>query len=110
MVAELTAGIGGEVRPFQLNELPKAGRDELALFVAQHKLVACRGQGSAGLSIQKAHDFAEYYGASHIHQASGASKGFPEVQSRPPQRKWHNSQRLLLRAHQQHNIAHRRLS
>lgn len=41
--------------------------------------VAFRDQDFADLPIQDALDFAEYYGPSHIHQASGAPKGFPRV-------------------------------
>lgn len=38
-VEELTANIGAEVKGIQLSKLDKAGRDELALFVAQKKVV-----------------------------------------------------------------------
>lgn len=76
---DLTANIGAEVRGVQLSKLNKAGKDELALFVAQKKVVAFRNQDFASLPIQEALEFAEYYGPSHIHQASGAPKGFPRV-------------------------------
>ena len=78
-VTQLTANIGAEVRGMQLSKLSKAGQDELALFVAQNKVVAFRDQDFADLPIQEALDFAEYYGPSHIHQTSGAPKGFPKV-------------------------------
>lgn len=78
-VKELTANIGAEVTGVELSKLNRAGQDELALFVAQHKVVAFRAQGFAALPIQEALDFAEYYGPSHIHQTSGAPKGFPRV-------------------------------
>lgn len=78
-VKDLTANIGAEVSGTQLSKLDKAGKDELALFVAQKKVVAFRNQDFANLSIQEAQDFAEYYGPSHIHPASGAPKGFPKV-------------------------------
>lgn len=76
---DLTANIGAEVSGVQLSKLSNAGKDELALFVAQKKVVAFRDQDFAHLPIQEALDFAEYYGPSHIHQASGAPKGFPRV-------------------------------
>ena len=76
---DLTANIGAEVRGVQLSKLNNAGKDELALLVAQKKVVAFRDQDFADLPIQEALDFAEYYGPSHIHQASGAPKGFPKV-------------------------------
>ncbi|KAF2768064.1 TauD-domain-containing protein [Teratosphaeria nubilosa] len=78
-VKELTANIGAEVTGVQLSSLNKAGQDELALFVAKHKVVAFRDQDFADLPIEKALEFAEYYGPSHIHPASGAPKGFPKV-------------------------------
>jgi len=40
---------------------------------------AFRDQDFADLPIQEAQDFAEYFGPSHIHPASGAPKGFPKV-------------------------------
>lgn len=78
-VKDLTANIGAEVTGVQLSKLSRAGQDELALFVAQKKVVAFRNQDLADLPIQEALDFAEYYGPSHIHQTSGAPKGFPRV-------------------------------
>lgn len=38
-VADLCANIGAEVKGVQLSKLSKAGKDELALFVAQKKVV-----------------------------------------------------------------------
>lgn len=38
-VANLTANIGAEVHGVQLSKLTDAGKDELALFVAQKKVV-----------------------------------------------------------------------
>jgi hypothetical protein len=38
-VVDLTANIGAEVRGVQLSNLTKEGKDELALFVAQRKVV-----------------------------------------------------------------------
>lgn len=78
-VKELTANIGAEVSGMQLSQLSQKGKDELALFVAQKKVVAFRGQDFADLPIQDALDYVEYYGPSHIHQTSGAPKGYPKV-------------------------------
>lgn len=78
-VKELTANIGAEVTGIQLSKLNNAGKDELARFVAERKVVAFRDQDFADLPIQDALEFAEYYGPSHIHPASGAPKGFPKV-------------------------------
>lgn len=48
-VKELTANIGAEVKGIQLSKLNRAGQDELALFVAQKKVVAFRDQDFADL-------------------------------------------------------------
>lgn len=78
-VEDLCANIGAEVKGIQLSKLNKAGQDELALFVAQKKVVAFRDQDFADLPIEDALKFAEHFGPSHIHPASGAPKGFPKV-------------------------------
>lgn len=78
-VKDLTANIGAEVSGIQLSQLDNAAKDELALFVAQKKVVAFRDQDFADLPIQNALDYVEYYGPCHIHQTSGAPKGYPKV-------------------------------
>lgn len=78
-VADLTANIGAEVRGVQLSQLTNAGKDELALFVAQKKVVAFRDQDFADLPIQAALEIGGYFGRHHIHPTSGAPEGFPEV-------------------------------
>lgn len=79
VVDNITSSIGAEVHGVQLSQLNNAGKDELALFVAQKKVVAFRDQDFADLPIQKAIDFAAYFGRLHIHPASGAPKDHPEV-------------------------------
>ena len=78
-VADLTANIGAEVHGVQLSKLTDAGKDELALFVAQKKVVAFRDQDFADLPIQDALKIGGYFGRHHIHPTSGAPEGFPEV-------------------------------
>lgn len=78
-VADLTANIGAEVHGVQLSKLTDAGKDELALFVAQKKVVAFRDQDFADLPIQAALDFGGYFGRHHIHPTSGAPEGYPQV-------------------------------
>ncbi|KIW07577.1 uncharacterized protein PV09_01532 [Verruconis gallopava] len=78
-VIELTANIGAEVHGVQLSKLTKEGKDELARFVAERKVVAFRDQDLADLDIQEALDFGSYFGRHHIHPTSGAPKGFPEI-------------------------------
>lgn len=63
----------------QLSSLSDAGKDQLARFVAERKVVAFRGQDFADLPIAKALDFGGYFGRHHIHPTSGSPEGHPEV-------------------------------
>lgn len=63
----------------QLSTLSNAGKDQLARFVAERKVVAFRNQDFKDLPIQEALDYAGYFGRHHIHPASGSPKGYPEV-------------------------------
>ncbi|KIW66381.1 hypothetical protein PV04_05717 [Phialophora macrospora] len=76
---DITASIGAEVTGVQLSQLDNKGRDELALLVAQKKVVAFRDQDFASLPIEQALEFGRYFGRLHIHPTSGAPEGFPEV-------------------------------
>jgi sulfonate dioxygenase len=78
-VENLSPKFGSEVRGIQLSSLTDAGKDELALFVAQRGVVAFREQDFADLPIQAALDFGGYFGRHHIHPASGQPKGYPEI-------------------------------
>ncbi|KAL2129180.1 hypothetical protein VTI74DRAFT_8108 [Chaetomium olivicolor] len=78
-VTHLTPTIGTEVRGIQLSTLSNAGKDELARFVAERKVVAFRDQDFADLPIEKALEFGGYFGRHHIHPTSGAPEGFPEI-------------------------------
>ncbi|KAK0620977.1 hypothetical protein B0T14DRAFT_567691 [Immersiella caudata] len=78
-VTHLTPTIGTEVSGIQLTSLTSAGKDELALLVAQRKVVAFRGQDFADLPISEALDYGAYFGRHHIHPTSGSPEGYPEV-------------------------------
>ncbi|KND92425.1 Alpha-ketoglutarate-dependent sulfonate dioxygenase [Tolypocladium ophioglossoides CBS 100239] len=78
-VTDLTPTIGTEVRGIQLSSLSDAGKDELARFVAQRKVVAFRAQDFADLPIVDALKYGSYFGRHHVHPTSGAPEGFPEV-------------------------------
>ncbi|TVY54594.1 Alpha-ketoglutarate-dependent sulfonate dioxygenase [Lachnellula cervina] len=76
---DLTPTIGTEVTGVQLSKLSNAGKDQLARFVAERKVVAFRDQDFADLPIGEALDYGRYFGRLHIHPTSGAPEGFPEV-------------------------------
>lgn len=78
-VVELTPSIGSEVRGMQLSKLSKAGKDQLARYVAERKVVAFRGQDFGDLEIKDALEWGGYFGRHHIHPTSGSPKGHPEV-------------------------------
>jgi sulfonate dioxygenase len=61
-VTNLTPTIGTEVRGIQLSTLTKAGKDELARFVAERKVVAFRDQDFADLPIDEALEYGSYFG------------------------------------------------
>jgi len=76
---DLTPTIGTEIRGVQLSKLSNAGKDQLARFVAERRVVAFRDQDFADLSIQEALDFGAYFGRHHIHPTSGSPEGHPEI-------------------------------
>ncbi|KAI2472448.1 TauD-domain-containing protein [Annulohypoxylon bovei var. microspora] len=78
-VNHLTPTIGTEVRGVQLSSLSNAGKDQLARYVAERKVVAFRDQDFASLPIDKALEFGGYFGRHHIHPTSGSPAGHPEI-------------------------------
>lgn len=72
-VKQLTPTIGTEVRGIQLSTLSDAGKDELARFVAERKVVAFRDQDFADLPIEKALEFGGYFGRWVLSLASSLS-------------------------------------
>ncbi|KAJ5703160.1 hypothetical protein N7488_010708 [Penicillium malachiteum] len=62
-IQKLTPKIGSEVTGIQLSKLNSAGKDQLALLVAQRKAL----------------DFGGYFGRHHIHPTSGSPEGYPEI-------------------------------
>lgn len=78
-VVDLTPSIGSEVKGVQLSKLSNAGKDQLARYVAERKVVAFRGQDLADLPISEALKFGEYFGRHHIHPTSGSPEGHPEI-------------------------------
>jgi len=78
-IQKLTPTTGSEVTGVQLSKLSDAGKDQLALLVAQRKVVAFRDQDLADLPIADALRFGGYFGRHHIHPTSGAPEGYPEI-------------------------------
>lgn len=78
-IKKLTPTTGSEITGVQLSKLSAAGKDQLALLVAQRKVVVFRDQDFADLPIQEALDFGGYFGRHHIHPTSGSPEGYPEI-------------------------------
>ncbi|KFZ19095.1 hypothetical protein V502_03821 [Pseudogymnoascus sp. VKM F-4520 (FW-2644)] len=78
-IQKLTPSTGSEVTGVQLSQLSDAGKDQLALLVAQRKVVAFRDQDFADLPIATALEFGGYFGRHHIHTTGGSPEGYPEV-------------------------------
>lgn len=78
-VTHLTPTIGTEVEGIQISRLSPAGKDQLARYVAERKVVAFRKQDFASLAIPEALDFVRYFGPLHIHPTSGSPAGHPEI-------------------------------
>lgn len=76
---KLTPTTGSVVTGVQLSSLTKEGKDQLALLVAQRKVVAFRDQNFADLPLERALEFGNYFGRHHIHPTSGSPEGFPEL-------------------------------
>ncbi|KAK9477233.1 hypothetical protein V1514DRAFT_334591 [Lipomyces japonicus] len=76
---KLTPKFGTEVRGVQLSQLSDAGKDELALFVAQRGVTVFRDQDLKDKPIDWLLKYASHFGPQHIHPTSGAPNGHPEV-------------------------------
>lgn len=85
----ITPKLGTEVRGLQLSQLDDAGKDELALLVAQRGVVVFRDQDFAKAGPQGVVDYAKHFGKLHVHQTSGHPEKVPElhITYRRPDRK-----------------------
>lgn len=79
-VSRVTPKFGTEIRgDVQLSSLDDAGKDELALLVAQRGVVIFRNQDFAAKGPEFAVKYGQHFGRLHIHPTSGAPRGFPEL-------------------------------
>jgi sulfonate dioxygenase len=78
-VEELTPRFGSSVEGVQLNKLDDAGRQQLALYVAQRGVVAFRDQDFIDEDPQwQVWNWGQFFGRPHIHPVSGHPAGIPE--------------------------------
>ncbi|KAI4236965.1 MAG: hypothetical protein L6R40_006017 [Gallowayella cf. fulva] len=76
---DLTTTTGTVISGIQLSKLSDSGKDQLALFTAQRKVLVFKDQDFASLPIEDALKYGEYFGRLHIHPTSGAPKHHPVV-------------------------------
>ncbi|KAF4609938.1 hypothetical protein D9613_010264 [Agrocybe pediades] len=74
----LSPYLGTEISGVQISELTKEGLDELALFVAERKVVVFRDQDFKDLGADRQIEIAKHFGPIHVHPTSGNVKGYPE--------------------------------
>ncbi|KAF6752040.1 alpha-ketoglutarate-dependent taurine dioxygenase [Ephemerocybe angulata] len=77
-VSHISPYLGTEVRGVQLSQLSKDGLNELALYVAERKVVIFRDQDFKDLGFDRQIEIARHYGPIHRHPTSGNVKGYPE--------------------------------
>jgi sulfonate dioxygenase len=78
-VEDVTPTTGSIVDGVQLSQLTDKGKDQLALLVAQRKVVQFKNQDFADLPIEQALQFGGYFGRHHIHPTSGSPEAYPEI-------------------------------
>lgn len=76
---KITPKLGTEIRGVQLSSLSNAGRDELALLVAQRGIVIFRDQDFGEKGAAHASEFGKHYGRPHIHQTSGHPENYSNL-------------------------------
>ena len=75
----ITPATGSEVVGVQLSSLSSQGKDELALFVAQRKVVVFPNQDFVDLPIPQILDYCSYFGRFSIHPVGPVAEGYPEI-------------------------------
>lgn len=79
IVKKITPKFGSEIDGVQLSALTDAGKDELALLVAQRGVLVFRNQDFATFGPKFAADYGRHFGRLHIHPTSGAPRSVPEL-------------------------------
>lgn len=76
----MTPNIGSELTGLQLSTLVDgSAKDQLALLLAQRKLLVFHDQDFADLPIKDALEWASYFGRPYVHLTSGSPENHPEI-------------------------------
>lgn len=78
-IKRITPKFGTEIDGVQLSQLNDKGKDELALLLAQRKVLVFNDQDFATKGPGFVVEFGKYFGKLHIHPSSGAPKNYPEL-------------------------------
>ncbi|EGW32418.1 uncharacterized protein SPAPADRAFT_61485, partial [Spathaspora passalidarum NRRL Y-27907] len=78
-VKRITPKFGSEIDGIQLSQLNDQAKDELALLLAQRKVLLFNEQDFAEQGPKKVVEFGKYFGNLHVHPSSGAPKDAPEL-------------------------------
>ncbi|KAI0791767.1 alpha-ketoglutarate catabolism dioxygenase [Abortiporus biennis] len=78
IVKHISPFLGTEISGVQLSQLSKEGLDELALYVAERKVVAFRNQDFKDIGPDRQIEIAKHFGPIQRHPTSGNVKGYPE--------------------------------
>lgn len=78
-IKRITPKFGSEIDGVQLSQLNDKGKDELALFLAQRKVLLFNEQDFADKGPGFAVEFGKYFGRLHVHPSSGSPRGHQEL-------------------------------
>lgn len=76
-VTNIQPGLGTIVEGIQLSQLSNAGKDELALLIAERKVVAFPNQDLIDLGPAVQQEFMRYFGKPNYQPVSGSVRGYP---------------------------------
>ena len=78
-IDDMTPATGSVVSGVQLSSLSDKGKDQLALLVAQRKVLSFTDQDFSELPIPTVLDFCGYFGRFQVHPVGGSPDGYPEI-------------------------------
>lgn len=76
-IDDIQPGMGSVVRGVQLNQLSDAAKDELALLIAERKVLAFPDQDIIDAGPAQQQEFMNYFGKPNYQPVSGTVKGYP---------------------------------
>ena len=78
-MSHLTPSAGTELFNVQLSQLTDDAKNDLALLVAQRKVVVLKNQDLRDLPISEIVSFCQYFGKPHVHPVGPTLPGYPEL-------------------------------